>query len=67
MTAVGCYRAHLSSQAVAYTPQGLWALALVPLAGSTIRVALHINENACNHLSAFRMRNAELRITLPFA
>ena len=30
-------------------------------------VALHINKNACTHLSAFRMRNAELRIALPFA
>ena len=32
----GVLVAHSSSQAVEYTPQGPWALALVPLAGSTI-------------------------------
>ena len=32
----GVLVAHPSSQAVAYTPQGSWSLASVPLAGSTI-------------------------------
>ena len=52
--------AHPSSQAVAYTPQGSWTLALVPLAGSTISSMW----TRCElHLAAFRGRiaNGELR------